>query len=80
MMDLRKYYDANSNSPLESVSEGKLYAGKLQDDWYRYATHDFAIKKNIIMVNNNVILILEYMLLILSAVMKYQYISVTTAT
>jgi len=43
MMDLRKYYDANDNPPLESISEGKLYAGKLQDDWYRYAAHHFAI-------------------------------------
>ncbi|XP_018370811.1 PREDICTED: tudor domain-containing protein 7 [Trachymyrmex cornetzi] len=42
MMDLRNYYDTNNNPPFESVSESKLYAGKLQDDWYRYA-HHFAI-------------------------------------
>lgn len=52
-MDLQKCYDANDNSPLESISEGKLYAGKLQDDWFRYATHR-NIKENV-MVNNNVI-------------------------
>ncbi|XP_011061556.1 PREDICTED: tudor domain-containing protein 7-like isoform X1 [Acromyrmex echinatior] len=40
MIDLRKYYDANNNPPLESVNEGKLYAGKLQDDWYRVYVTD----------------------------------------
>ncbi|XP_018318285.1 tudor domain-containing protein 7 isoform X2 [Mycetomoellerius zeteki] len=40
MMDLQKCYDANDNSPLESISEGKLYAGKLQDDWFRVYVTD----------------------------------------
>lgn len=38
MIDLQNYYEANDNSPLESVSESKLYAAKFRNDWYRYVT------------------------------------------
>lgn len=41
MNDLQDYYEANDNSPLESVSENKLYAGKFRNEWYRYATYIF---------------------------------------
>jgi len=43
MVDLRNCYDANDGPPLESVSEGKLYAGKFQTDWYRYATYHLTV-------------------------------------
>ncbi|KYM99296.1 PREDICTED: tudor domain-containing protein 7 isoform X2 [Cyphomyrmex costatus] len=40
MMDLRQYYDTNDNTPLESISESKLYAGKFQNEWYRVYVTD----------------------------------------
>lgn len=39
MLDLQKCYQVDDSPPLESISEGKLYAGKFRDDWYRYATY-----------------------------------------
>jgi len=45
-------YEANDGLSLESVREGKLYAGKFQIDWYRYAT--FSSIKEITYGNNNV--------------------------
>lgn len=40
MLDLRQCYDANHDVLLESVNEGKLYAGKIENDWYRvYVTN-----------------------------------------
>ncbi|XP_036140516.1 tudor domain-containing protein 7 isoform X2 [Monomorium pharaonis] len=40
MIDLQDCYETNDNPPLEYVSEGKLYAGKLQNEWYRvYVTN-----------------------------------------
>lgn len=40
MNNLQDYYEANDNSPLESVSESKLYAGKFRNEWYRvYVTN-----------------------------------------
>lgn len=39
MNDLQDFYETNDNSPLESVSEGKLYAAKYRNEWYRYATY-----------------------------------------
>lgn len=79
MIDLQNYYEANNNLSLESVSEGKLYAGKFRNDWYRYVICVTHTIKEVITVNNNVLFTLEYTLLILSAIMKYLYISATMA-
>ncbi|XP_011630819.1 tudor domain-containing protein 7 [Pogonomyrmex barbatus] len=40
MIELQKYCEAYDGPSLESVSEGKLYAGNLRGDWYRvYVTN-----------------------------------------
>jgi len=37
MAELQKSCETFTGPPLESIGEGKLYAGKFRDDWYRYA-------------------------------------------
>ncbi|KMQ98076.1 tudor domain-containing protein 7 [Lasius niger] len=40
MIDLQKYCNSYNGPPLETVGEGKLYAGKFREDWYRvYVTN-----------------------------------------
>lgn len=40
MIDLQKYCGEYDGPPLETVGEGKLYAGKFREDWYRvYVTN-----------------------------------------
>ncbi|XP_039306153.1 tudor domain-containing protein 7 isoform X3 [Solenopsis invicta] len=40
MNDLQNCYEVNNDPPLEYINEGKLYAGKYRDEWYRvYVTH-----------------------------------------
>ncbi|EZA47760.1 tudor domain-containing protein 7A [Ooceraea biroi] len=40
MLELQKCYETFSGPPLESIGEGKLYAGKFRNDWYRvYVTN-----------------------------------------
>lgn len=36
MEDLQKCYINYDGPPLETVSEGMLYAGQFNNDWYRY--------------------------------------------
>lgn len=38
MLELQDCYEKLTDTPFESVGEGKLYAGKFRDNWYRYAT------------------------------------------
>lgn len=45
MVELQKCYDAYEGPTVESVGEGKFYAGKFKDDiWYRYVILSQIIK------------------------------------
>lgn len=51
--ELQEYCDKYDGPPLETVSEGKLYAGKFRDVWYRYAIYAiFAIYKRLSSLSN----------------------------
>ncbi|KAL0103402.1 hypothetical protein PUN28_017578 [Cardiocondyla obscurior] len=39
-IELQNYYKENNSLPLESIGEGKLYAGKFCDKWYRVYVTD----------------------------------------
>lgn len=46
MTEMQKYCDAYEGPELESISEGKLYAGKWIDDyWYRCVCNQLTIVK-----------------------------------
>lgn len=76
MIELQKYCHEFDGPPVEIVGEGKLYAGKFREDWYRYVQGTiYAIlqcKKD--SINSN--FVSECMLPILSAITRYPYISV----
>lgn len=39
MVELQKFCHEYNGPPVETVGEGKLYAGKYREDWYRYVIY-----------------------------------------
>lgn len=78
MTDLQKYCCEYDGPSVETVGEGKLYAGKFRDDWYRCAIYAiFQCKRDFPQLVATLDFVLECTLPILLAITRYPYISAT---